>query len=136
MPGITIHDKGPDGTSLTFDVRDLLSVIDDCLGDSSWKITGLECFGDSANALHEIADGGRRVDGIKLRSLADGLTQTIDGDFYGNLNRSGARIMIRAVDSSCFDVETKDEELLARFRLRFSSIEEFPADISYLGEIL
>ena len=134
MPGITIHDASADGQCLAFDLRELLDVIQDWLPISCWRVRSLECTGDSAAVLHAFSDTDAELDGIRLRRLADGVVQTIAGELIGVLNGSPRdQIVIRAVDSPCFDVECTDSEVLARYRTRFRLVEEFPPGVTYLN---
>ena len=133
MPGITINDLSPDGRYLGFDVREILDVIRDLLPGSRWQIRGLECSGDSAPELHAVSDTDAELGGLQLCALVDGVSQTIEGSFFGVLpGETQDRIVIRAVDSTCFDVECTDENVLARYRERFRRIEDFPPNVTFL----
>ncbi|MEO0972716.1 MAG: hypothetical protein AAFX85_06435 [Pseudomonadota bacterium] len=79
--------------------------------------------GDAAAAMHRLSDSSDPVPGAVLQSLAEAITQTIDGEFVGTLNgESEPWIVIRAIDSSAFDVMTDDDEVLSKLRVRFAQV--------------
>ncbi len=119
MRGITILDRG-------FDLRDILSVLGDDVERSVWTAMGVECLGeDAAAALERASDGGEVLPGSRLRELACDDVQIVDGEFSGRLpDQEAAWIVIRAVDSSAFDVETDREDVLEALRSRFERVED------------
>jgi hypothetical protein len=127
MHGITITDSTDDERMLTVDLIDILRLLGPSATDSEWQISGVECAGGAAaEDLHHLADAYGRVAGRTLLSLAAGVTQVIDGVFAGY--RDGEKqpwIIIRAVDSSAFDVQSKDEEALARMKRHFRNVTVF-----------
>jgi hypothetical protein len=127
MHGITISDSTDGQRLLTVDLIDILRLLGPSATDSEWRISGVECAGGPAGEdLHGLADQPARVPGEKLLSLATGVTQVIDGVFAGY--RDGEEqpwIIIRAVDSSAFDVQSEDAEALARMKRHFRNVTEF-----------
>lgn len=127
MHGITISDSTDDQRMLTVDLIDILRLLGPSATDSEWLISGVECAGGAAaEDLHRLADQPARIPGGKLLSLATGVTQVIDGIFTGYRNgETQPWITIRAVDSSAFDVQSDDEEALARMKRHFRNVTAF-----------
>src|SRR5438105_3128206 len=133
MRGVTITDSTDDGRLLSFDLSDILRLLGPAAADAEWEISGVECVGGAAaEELHRLAKARARVAGQTLLSLAAQVTQTIDGVFTGF--RAGEQqpwVIIRAADSSSFDVESDDEDVLASVKQRFHDLTEFSvADLS------
>lgn len=126
MRGITISDSTNDG--LTVDLIDILRLLGLPAEESDWELSEVEAVGDSAaGELHTLAEGKARVPGRTLLRLAAAVTQVIDGTFAGY--RNGAErpwIVIRAVDSSAYDVQSQDEELLDSMRNLFKEVSDLP----------
>ena len=62
-----------------------------------------------------------------MLELAAEITQVIDGKFQGYLlNENQPWLIITAVDSSTYDVETVDENILNQIRQQFQQISELP----------
>ena len=125
MKGIAIPNQG----ALSFDLIDLLDAVGDAVG-STWIVRGVECVGPSAEAaeaLHSASDKSEELSGERLVALARALTQVIDGEFIGRRSTgSDPWIVIRAVDSAWFDVQTTDEALLLKLRARFTEAFDLP----------
>lgn len=121
MPGVTILDRSPDGRTLGFDLIDILLVLGDDARRSVWTVHGIEALGRRADELHD------KVLGEQLVELARGVDQVIDGTLAGRLPGADAPwIVIRAVDSSAFDVETTREDVIDALRARFSRVADLP----------
>lgn len=128
MAGVTILDRTESGDRLAFDLLDVLQEISSELGKTMWRMEQVECFGEASGELHSLSIAREYVPGTVLLELASKIYQVIDGEFYGYKKESNnkAWIIIRAVDSSAFDVECEDREVLERYRTRFRHV----ADIS------
>jgi len=127
MQGITISDQTTDGF-LTINLIDILQEITPKVLNSQWKIAHLECFGATAEALYKICDQEQQISGVLLLELATEITQVIEGRFEAyNLNQTQPWLIITAVDSSAYDIETVDEKILDRFREIFQQVSEFPS---------
>jgi hypothetical protein len=128
---ITIYDTNtsPQGTWLSFDLLDILSVIGEPAARSKWRCAGVECLGALSDDLHALSDSGEWITGEQLFNLAAGVYQTIDGYFYArNAGADHDWLAIRAVDSSCFDVESTDAGVIQDLKQRFRLVRDFPAD--------
>jgi hypothetical protein len=72
---------------------------------------------------------GRAVDGAEFVTGLQQLLQTIDGEFEATEpGRLGPAVVIRAVDSSWWEVLSDDATVLAAIRQRFRVIEEDGSD--------
>lgn len=122
MPGVTITDR-KDGNVLAVDLVDILHQIGSLAEESEWEISEVECLGTAADKLHQLADTNVRIPGDILLQLAANLIQVIDGVFIGYRNReSQPWIVIEAVDSSAYDVESEDEAVLEQMRQHFKQV--------------
>jgi hypothetical protein len=126
MRGVTIRDQTPTGV-LAFDLRDILELLGDAAISSDWQLTDVECTGNAAAALHQAADTGQTVSGERLLTLARDIIQVIDGEFAGRrATEHNDWIVIRAVDSSAFDVLTDEAWVFSALANRFTRIEDDP----------
>lgn len=126
MYGIEIADRR-DGSFLTVDLVDILNVLGSLAEESEWEISEVECLGTVADKLHQLADTKVRVSGKTLLQLAANLTQVIEGVFAGYRNgESEPWIVIGAVDSSAYDVESTELSVLEPFRQKFKQVADLP----------
>lgn len=127
MRGLTIADKD-DRNFLRIDLKDILKLIGDKGLESVWTLHGIESVnGEFADEMHRLSDAGIAISGARLRVLADNIMQVIDGEFRGATDTvSDPWVLIRAVDSSAFDVCTNDGDLLKRIEVNFSEVMEIP----------
>lgn len=126
MRGITISDSTPDGF-LAVNLIDILEIIVPAIATTQWQITNLECVGTTAKKLYQIADNRQLISSELLLELVAEITQIIDGKFEGYLlNQNQPWLIITAVDSSAYDVETVDENILNQIRQQFEQISELP----------
>ncbi|MDJ1174085.1 hypothetical protein [Roseofilum capinflatum] len=127
MQGITITDQTMDGF-LTVNLIDILQQITPKVLNSNWKIYNLECLGATADELCQICDQEQQISGALLLQLATDITQVIDGKFEAyDFNKTQPWLIITAVDSSAYDVETVDEKILDRLRKQFQQVTDFPS---------
>jgi len=129
MRGVTITDNKDDGRLLSFDLSDILRLLGPAAADGEWEISGVECVGGAAaEELHRLAEAKARVAGQTLLTLAAGVTQVIDSVFTGfRAGEDHPWVIILAVDSSAFDVQSDDENILASVKQRFRDLTEFSA---------
>ncbi|MBD2778848.1 hypothetical protein [Iningainema tapete] len=126
MRGVIITDETEDNL-LAVNLLDILRLLEPLALNSEWDISGLECFGSSADQLHQLADAKVRVAGRILLELAASLTQIIDGVFSGYLSGTlKPWIIVRAVDGFAYDVRTENEDVLIRIRQNFQKVIDIP----------
>ncbi len=122
---VTVLTVREPGNAASFVLPELLELLPE-LATSEWGVTGLECTGDAADAMYAIEERRQRLTGEELLALARRLLQVIDGEFDGL--RGGAEwVTLRVIDGSDFDVETRDEVVVARVRARFTQVEDVTA---------
>jgi hypothetical protein len=125
MRTITISDKTTTGV-LSFDLRDLLQLIGELTTHLQWVVMDhVECTGPRANDLEGLGASGGRVGMRELMIIAMGIEQVIEGEFHGyEAEQSSPTILLRAVDSSSWDIASTNDELLELFRKRFTEVYE------------
>ncbi len=125
MKAITIYDYDSETDLLSFDLIDLLLIMSTHITSYQWKLDQVECVGQLAGDIHKISDDGRLIDTETLVKLARGIDQTIDGEFYGYIEDSSEpKLCIRAVDSSAFDIEADNENIISLLRDNFSRVDD------------
>ncbi len=92
-------------------LADIVQALDHFLEGLDWRMKALECAGVGAEAMHRLADADGTVPTQQLLDLARAGVQVIDGEFVGYRGNE-ARITIRAVDGSSWDVESNDASVL------------------------
>lgn len=127
MRGITISDRQPNTNILAVNLADILQLIGSKLATTEWEISDIECFGNYSDRLYQLADNKTRISGETLLQIAQNITQVIDGTFAGYLqNKSEPNIVVRVIDSTAYDVESNDEDILTQLQQRFQNIEDIP----------
>lgn len=131
MKGVTIKDTGPSRNLLAFDLKDILRAIGPVVESLEWRLEDIDCTGEGSDEIHDLCDRGEQVTGARLVALAERILQTIDGEFRGYRSDAPDRdmpwLIIRAVDSTVFDVECDDPDVLAAVRRRFTDVRDMPA---------
>ncbi|MBI4641505.1 MAG: hypothetical protein HY731_12470 [Candidatus Tectomicrobia bacterium] len=129
MRGITITDSTPDGRFLAFDLIHILQRFGSAVLDSEWEISEVECTGAAADKLHWFSDTRTRVQGKTFMELAGHVLQIINGEFIGY--KKGEKlpwIIISAVDSAAYDVQTDDDQVLSQLRQYFKHVADLPSE--------
>ena len=124
---LAIYDQ--DGLGLSFDLRDVLRVLAPPSLAATWTVrtpdeSSFEAMGAGGARLERWAEVSAQVRGEELLAVADDTLQVIWGDFAGalpdELNREW--LIVRAVDSSFFEVETSDEAAIAAIKSSFKDV--------------
>jgi hypothetical protein len=125
MKGVSIFDTM--GGILTVSLEGVLDALGELVDGLRWRISNAWCMGENAEEFERLSSARAAVDTTQLQALARSVHQIIDGDFSGSGDGDLApRIVIRAVDSSCFDVESDDERILERMRRRYVKVTDMP----------
>ena len=132
MFGIKIKDtktSGAGGSSLSFDLRDILTAVGEPVLSSSWRCRDLCYTAVRDGKFDEFREARRRLTGEEMIQFADGIHQTIDGRFEAHSEGVAKRpwLVILAVDSSWFEVWSSKHEILKRVRARFEQVSDLPA---------
>jgi hypothetical protein len=127
MQGVTIRDVD-ERNVLTFDLRDILRLLGTAGTKSTWEVEGLECVGPEADRFLERSNAPLRIDGLSLLRLSETVDQVIDGTFRGfrHQNDDQPWIVVSAVDSSAYDVQTNDARVLDLMRRSFKLVVPIP----------
>jgi hypothetical protein len=105
-------------------MEQILAVLEPAGRTLQWRASDVEANGDGAEALHAASDDGRSISFDELRQVAGSVFQLIEGEFEGHDAMGQVRIRVRAVDSSCFDVES-DESVVSAVEARFSNTRRY-----------
>jgi hypothetical protein len=129
MLSVTITDRDANGV-LSLDLRDILRLIGPEAETAEWQVSEVEALdGKAAQELEDLSDRKLKIPGHVLLRLSDNVGQIINGCFEAYRNQASEPwIVIRAVDSSAFDVETDSETLIEQIRRRFNNVADIPAD--------
>lgn len=127
MFGVTIMDRDPNGV-LTLDLRDILRLIGPEAETAEWHVSDVEALdGEAARELEAVADRKLKISGNELVRLSMEVGQIINGCFQAYRNQANKPwIVIRAVDSSAFDVQTDDRALVEQIRGQFKNVADLP----------
>ncbi len=140
---LSIHDMAPQGF-LAFDLKEVLVCLGSAVQDYVWLITELDCLGEGAQRLCEQVSRASGVGvvwtGLELLAASAMFSQTINATLIGvpketnaseNLSDLGhvelfpesrAEVIIRAVDSSFFEVMTKNPDHVQALQARFKDV--------------
>lgn len=126
MQGITIISTDSARSVLDFDLRDILEVIGEIADETEWALRDVECMGGAAaDDMHRASETGTRVKGTRLREMSRGVDQVIDGTFAGfHAGDQQPWVVIRAVDSTAFDVICDNPQVIENLRARFRETRE------------
>jgi hypothetical protein len=120
--GIAIYDLSPRQV-LSFDVGDILAALAEDIVESRWQCRNVECIG--GEALESASGSGQELATPELLELAKGVEQTIWGDFIATQPPDPAPwLVIRAIDSTCFEVFSASVAVLDKLRARFRDVRE------------
>ncbi len=96
--------------------------------DAFWTVGGVQSYeealdatGLGADQLETLAASGSRIPGAVLLDIAKNVHQVIWGEFADYADREGPEphVIIRAVDSSFYEISSDDPLLLDRLKLAF-----------------
>ncbi len=96
--------------------------------DAFWTVGGVQSYeealdatGLGADQLETLAASGSRISGAVLLDIAKNVHQVIWGEFAAYADREGPEphVIIRAVDSSFYEISSDDPLLLDRLKLAF-----------------
>ena len=128
MRGVQIRDMHERGF-LAVDLQHILDLFGARTIQSLWRAsevwaTGQET-GEAAQELEALADGQPFIAGEHLSRLAHRIVQVIDGEFSAFERSSDSPwIIIRAVDSSFYEVFSTEPAVLDRVRASFRKVSD------------
>ncbi len=116
---------------LTFDLRDILAEMGSRAVDACWEISDvasygeeLDATGDGAGRLESLAISTTRIAGAELIELAKNISQVIWGEFraYDERRADTPWAIIRAIDSSFYEVSSSDPSVIGQIRATFADV--------------
>jgi hypothetical protein len=134
MRGVIIRDGTEVGGSggLEFDLQEILDALGEQAATSRWMCRNLRYTSRDEKdvpVLERVASPGASISGAELADGIGGLLlQVIDGEFEGFDSGNQPWAIIRAVDSSWWEVWTDDESARQAIRAKFRVTEEVTAD--------
>ena len=127
MFGIKIQDSIPGGGWLSFGLSDILDVIGEPALSSEWRCLNLCYITMRDGTFHECRERHRKLSGKEFIAFAANVHQTIDGEFIGKTSGSNkAWLIIKAVDSSWFEVWSSKPKVLDELKGRFATVSSIP----------
>jgi hypothetical protein len=132
---VKIRDGLKTGSFLTINIRKIIEAMQGVLEEVSWEVHEVEEYGDQFDVVGpnepkfvRLLEGRRRISTKDLLKLADGQNQLIWIELHGfRMRDSESSIMVRAIDSTWFDVTVENEEVAAQLQKTFgeTEIEDF-----------
>jgi len=125
---VIIRDGAEPGGSgcLEFDLPEILAALGERVANSRWRCAGLQYTSRDEQdipGLEEAATSGQAVWGSALTRGIGQLLQVIDGDFEALDEHNRCWAIVRAVDSSWWEVWSDDPSDLSAVRMRFKNSE-------------
>ena len=114
MRGLKISDGTEPGGSggLEFDLSEILAALGEVAAKSRWTCSDLHYISrddQDVATLERAATPGEQILGRELLASTANTVQVIDGQFTGLDKDGGAWVVIRAVDSSWWEVWSQDK---------------------------
>ncbi len=107
------------------DLRDILNVIGKTGKQSTWKVSGVECLGESADTLHQFSDEEKEILGEEFYKIVSDIYQVLNGYFDAcKPDENYCWISIRSIRGDEFDIETEDKKLLEKIRNAFKDVRD------------
>jgi hypothetical protein len=131
MRGVIIRDGTEPGArgGLEFDLAEVLQALGERVDASRWRGRGLSYVSrddEDIEPLERLGTGGL-VAGRELMAILPRLFQVIDGEFEGILAEGVLPwVVVRAVDSSWWEVLSDMPEVLEAVRASFRVVEDLP----------
>jgi hypothetical protein len=131
VQGVIIRDGTEPGGSgnLDFDLVEVLAALGQRVMTSSWRCPRLQYTSRDERdvpVLEQVGTEGRTVLGAELTRGIGQLLQVIDGEFEAFDENEGRWAVIRAVDSSWWEVWSDDKSVLEAVRTTFRITEDAP----------
>ncbi len=131
MPGVVIRDGTEPGGSggLAFDLAEVLGALGNRVATSRWRCWNLSYVSRDEVDIGPLdrAASGESIDGTDLLAALPRLMQVIDGEFQGFEGEPEPWVIIRAVDTSSWEVSSHDAGTLHAIRATFRVVDDLPA---------
>ena len=124
MRGVRICDMHERGF-LAVDLQHILDLFGERTIQSQWRASEVWETGEAGEELERLADAKTLIPGDRLSDLAHHLVQVIDGEFAGfESGNDSPWIIIRAVDSTFYEVLSEEPAVLDRVRAAFQKVSD------------
>ena len=129
MRTVRISDATDD--RLDFALRHILAALEAQTAECSWMVSGVraddaafDATGEQAGRRDEVAASGERIQGDRLRDLADGTRQVIWGEFqaYADAGATAPVFILRAIDGSVYEVAAIDPHVQQNLEAIFRDV--------------
>ena len=130
MQGIKIEDsnQGEHGRYLNFDLKEILLPVRNYVLDSNWRCNNVECIGQNSVQLHKLSDETSIISGDELLWIVSGIQQTIDGEFEAFRGEKIPWLLVKAIDSSYFEVWSDNLAVLETVKSNFRKVTDLYTD--------
>ncbi|TCU10028.1 hypothetical protein [Rhizobium sullae] len=140
MPTLRIYDLKEQ--VLAAHLQDLLRLLSPQALRAHWAVSTVkssipghewfEATGEGGEKLETLAQDNARLSGSDLAVLAENTQQVIWGEFVGSLPAEPSKnwVIIRAADSTFYEIETNDEIILNKVRSAYKDIRVGEAPIA------
>jgi hypothetical protein len=129
--GLRLKDLA-EGRYLAFDLKEILAVLELDARNSRWLCTELWCIPFGApdeQGLEDRYNTGTYLTGEELTALAAETRQVVDGRFRAfRGTETEPWLIVRAVDSSFWEVFSTEQTVLDRLRAQFKDVVEIASD--------
>lgn len=113
------------GGRLDFDLQEVLQALGPKVSTSAWMIRDLNYVSRDERDIPTFHSSERkRIPGDELLASLPNLLQVIDGEFRAFEKGSEPWVIIRAIDSSWWEVQSRDASAFDAIRHRFQNVEE------------
>ncbi len=116
-----------DRKGLDFDLDELLDILGPRVATSAWSISGIQYVSQDDIAIPTLnGPDDSRVTGVELIAAIPNLLQVIDGEFkaFDQMTDDVPWVVLRAVDSSWWEVETDIPNIAGTIQKRFENVSE------------
>jgi hypothetical protein len=130
MRGVIIRDGSKrDGKhTLDFGLREVLDTLGSRAAASRWRCSGVRYTSKDEQDIDALErETGELIDGAALLAATERLQQVIDGQFEAIENQNTPWVVVRAVDSSWWEVLSDEQAVLETVRVRFQDVEDRPS---------
>lgn len=127
---MTLRISDMNGNVLAVNVHDILNLLTPKALLTQWIVSPVtlsngeswfEVIGEGSAELDALADNGQTIDGESLLALTKRCKQIIWGQFR-SMPSDNPWLTIKAVDSTFYEIETEDKEVLKRISEKYSDV--------------
>ena len=109
-------------------LHDILIRLNPLLSTAEWRCRVQEVAGEDPERWYALDETDSMASSESLLNLANDGTQIIDGDFLAVRPSGEPMLLLRAVDSTHWDLFTTEQEILDEIRANFRDVQPWPPD--------